>query len=265
MNLFITGAAKGIGAATARLFVEKGWFVGLGDVDEAGLMQMEEELGKEHVCSCVMDVTDVESVKLAFEKFTSHTGGKIDALLNNAGILHAGPFDEISLAQHRRLIDINFFGVVNCAHQALPYLEKSDRPLLINMASASSLYGIPNLAIYSSSKFAVRGLTEAWDIELAHKGIQVMDIVPKYVQSDMTAGETGKKMNLDREKTLLNPEQVAQQIWKAIHQKKLHWYIGFEIKLFALILGLIPPKVKRIITQQASHYAPSYNLLGDQR
>ena len=123
MNLFITGAAKGIGAATARLFVNKGWFVGLGDVDEKGLQQMEEELGAENVCCCVMDVTDVESVRKAFEKFAEHTGGKMDTLLNNAGILYAGPFDEISLEQHKRLIDINFFGVVNCAHQAIPYLE----------------------------------------------------------------------------------------------------------------------------------------------
>lgn len=253
-SIFITGGANGIGAATARLFAQKGWFIGIGDIDEHGMQRMIEELGAEKIYCCKMDVTKVESVKKAFEAFGQQTKGHIDLLLNNAGILHAGRFEDISLAQHAQLVQINIFGMINCTHQAIPYLVKGQSPTIINMASASALYGIPNLAVYSSSKFAVKGLTEALEIELSKKGIRVCDVLPKFVQTAMTASISKAALDLEKEKNILTPEFIASQVWAAAHSRRIHRYVGLQLKFFSLLTGILPQRLSRRIAIIASNY-----------
>ena len=252
-HIFITGAGNGIGAETARLFSEKGWFVGLTDIDKKGIESLRNELGNDKVFCQQTDVTQVYSVKSALDNFCKHTGDRLNILLNNAGILFSGNFEDTELENYAKLIEVNIFGLVNCTHQALPILEKSKNPQIINLSSASAIYGIPNLAMYSASKFAVRGLTEALNIELERKGIKVCDIMPSYVNTDMV-NNTIDSLNLNKNETLLTPKAIAEQIWKASKSNKIHWLVGFEVKILSFLIGLLHPKIRKMLTIKIANY-----------
>lgn len=145
-SIFISGAAAGIGRATAQQFAAAGWRVGLYDINLAGVTQLADELGATAVAG-PLDVTDGAAFAAALKDFSAGAGGKLDVLFNNAGVLATGDFEAVSLARCHQLIDINTKGVVNGCHAALPYL-KAGQGRVINMASASAFYGTPALAVY---------------------------------------------------------------------------------------------------------------------
>jgi len=175
-NMLISGAASGIGAATARLFHARGWRVGLLDVDEGALAALAAELGGAWYAP--LDVVDAAAVQAAVAEFCAQGGGQLRLLFNAAGILRTGAFVDIELEQHTRLVQINVLGVLNLCHAAFAYLKATPGAQVINMGSASALYGVPQLASYSASKFAVRGLTEALELEWREYGIRVGDLMP---------------------------------------------------------------------------------------
>lgn len=255
-SIFITGAAAGIGMATARHFATKGWFVGLFDVDEAGVNALAAELGGRCALSGKLDVTDPEGWQVALDVFFKRTG-RLDVLLNNAGILASGPFESIPLEQHHRLVDINIKGVLNGCHQSFSFLKRTQGARVINMASASAIYGQPSLATYSSTKFAVRGLTEALDLEWEAHGIKVMDILPLFVQTAMV-----KDMNAPAIKRIgvsLSAENVASTIWTAANYHgrtpRVHWFVGRQSRWMYSLAGLTPDWVSRLLTRQiATHH-----------
>jgi NAD(P)-dependent dehydrogenase (short-subunit alcohol dehydrogenase family) len=241
MKILITGAASGIGRETALFFAQKGWFVGIFDINEAGLKSLESEIGKPNCFSGLMDVTDPVSVKAGIDAFALKTGGKLDVLLNNAGIIKFGLYENTPLKDHHQTIDVNFKGCLNCIYYCLPYLKRTAGSRIINMSSISSLYGTPDATVYSSTKHALSAMTEALDIELEHYGIKVCDIKPPYVRTPML--KDGK--NVKSMKTLkalggqINPEKVVKTVWKAAHRNKLHWNIGLT-NLMVLQFWLMP-------------------------
>lgn len=123
-SIFITGAAAGIGRATAKLFAAKGYFVGLYDIDDAGLKVLAQELGEHNTCSGRLDVTAPENWSQALAAFMQ-CAGRLDVLVNNAGVLVSGSLQNESLTVLHRVIDINFKGVLNGCYLALPYLRKT--------------------------------------------------------------------------------------------------------------------------------------------
>jgi NAD(P)-dependent dehydrogenase (short-subunit alcohol dehydrogenase family) len=184
----VTGAAHGIGRAVTQALLARGWRVGAFDVDEAALEQIERtasEQGRE-VVTGRLDVRIPEDWERAVKLLCD--GGRLDLLVNNAGILSAGPFDTIPLERHRAIVDTNVTGVINGAHICLPHLKASPAGLMINMCSASAIHGQPELATYSATKFAVRGLTEALELEWAHHGVTVRDLWPLFVSTGMVDG-----------------------------------------------------------------------------
>ena len=158
-NMLISGAASGIGAATARLFHARGWRVGLLDVDEGALAALAAELGG--AWHAPLDVVDAAAAQAAVTEFCTQGGGQLRLLFNGAGILRTGAFVDIELEQHTRLVQINVLGVLNLCHAAFAYLKATPGAQVINMGSASALYGVPQLASYSASKFAVREIGRA--------------------------------------------------------------------------------------------------------
>lgn len=144
-TILITGAASGIGRETALLFAGKGWFAGVFDVNEAGLTSLEADIGKENCFAKEMDVSDPESVRAGIDAFASKTGGSLDVLLNNAGIVKFGFYENIALSDHLKIVDVNLKGSLNCIYHSLKYLKQTPGSRIISMSSASSIYGIPNL------------------------------------------------------------------------------------------------------------------------
>lgn len=255
-SIFITGAAAGIGQAVARLFAAQGWFVGLYDVDLAGVQALAAELTNKKAMAGSLNVTDSQGWQTALEAFFQRTG-RLDVLLNNAGILASGPFESIPLERQLLIVDVNVKGVLNGCYTALPYLQSTPGARVINMASASAIYGQPSLATYSATKFAVRGLTEALDLEWQAHGIKVMDVLPLFVQTDMV-----KDMNAKAVASLgvnLTPDDVANTIWEAARYEgfkpRVHWLVGAQTKLFYSLVGMSPDWLNRLITRQiATHH-----------
>ena len=138
-----------------------------------------------NACSQYCDVTDRASIERALQHFDSHTGGRMDVLVNNAVVLSSGKFEEIDHKAHDLIIDVNVKGLTNVAQAAFPLLRKTPGATLVNLCSVSSIHGIPALAVYSASKFYVNGLTEALHIEWQPYDIRVTSVKPPVVNTAM--------------------------------------------------------------------------------
>ncbi|HYD95874.1 MAG TPA: SDR family oxidoreductase [Noviherbaspirillum sp.] len=245
---FITGAATGIGRAAARLFVKRGWMVGISDVDAPALARLAAELGPDNAFACRLDVADAQEWDAALASFFGKTG-RLDVLVNNAGILISGPFESSPLSGHHALLDVNIKGMLNGCYVAQPYLAGTPGSRIINLSSASAIYGQASLATYSATKFAVRGLTEALNVEWQKHGIRVMDVMPLFVRTDMVRDMNAK--SIKRLGVRLTAEDVAATIWKAaIHEGgfgKVHWPVGLRSKLLHGLSGLGPDRLSRYI------------------
>ncbi len=249
-RVFITGAASGIGRATARLFARQGWCVGLGDRDAPGLTALQSELGDTAVAfHC--DVTDPEGLRAALEKFCGGPDGALELLVNNAGVLRVGPFEEVAPADHRDLIDVNARGVVEALLAAFPMLRRA-RGRVVNLGSASAEYGTPDFATYSASKMFVRGLSEALDIEWRRHGIRVACVMPAFVATPMIAGRHSNSM--ERLGVQLQPEDVADVIWHAARKRRLMWHVGGQYRLLRLLSKPLPASLKRAVMRWISGY-----------
>jgi len=218
--IFITGAASGIGLATARLFAQRGWFVGLYDVNRGALDAVSSEFGS-NCCCQVMDVADEASVASAVRHFAAYTDGRMDVLFNNAGIIRMGNNHRIALAEQRRVMDINVYGILNCIAGCFPLLRNTPGSRIVNMSSASSLAGVPQLAVYAASKAAVGSLTESLNIELEEHGIFVCDVRAPYVKTPLLDRDV-RAASVDRLGVNLTPEAVAKTVWKAAHGRTVH-------------------------------------------
>lgn len=252
-SIFITGAAAGIGRAIAQRFHAQGWFVGLFDIDEAGVTALAEQFG-ERTLSGRLDVRDIEIWNKQLEAFFSAAGQRLDVLVNNAGILASGSFELIPLQRHQAIININVNGVMNGCYAAFPWLQKTAESCVVNMASASSIYGSPSLASYSASKFAVRGLTEALNLEWESHGIRVCDVWPLFVQTQMLEGvDTG---SIDNIGVKLSTADVALTVEKVINaganNHQVHWPVGFVERMFKLGVALLPARLCRAFVKRVS-------------
>lgn len=239
-SIFITGAASGIGKETALLFAKRGWYVGLFDLNTAVLKSMEQEIGAGQCCWRRLDVTDQKEFKDALTLFTSKTGGKMDALFNCAGIMVMGSFEQLSLEDHLRTIDVNVKGVVTGTYLSLPYLKRAEGAHIVSMCSASAMYGVPDLSTYSSSKFAVKGFTEALNLELEAAGITVTDLMPSYVNTPMLSSQQTKIQSLKVLGTDAGPADIAETVWKAVHGTKIHWLPTTKMKVLYFLTKLTP-------------------------
>lgn len=244
-SIFITGAGAGIGRETALLFASKGWFVGAADRDEESLTSLQNELGKDLCSTHVMDVVDETSVKQGLADFARRTDGQLRLLHNNAGILKVGRFEEISLAAHRAVVEVNVIGLMTVLHAAFPYLKATPGAQVVNMSSASAAYGIPDFASYSASKHAVRAMTEALDIEWEPYGIRVCDLMPPFVNTGMVRqNEQGSRL-FDRLGVNLTPDVVAAQVWAQVEQPRLHRPVSMQFRALWPIARSAPVSVTR--------------------
>jgi NADP-dependent 3-hydroxy acid dehydrogenase YdfG len=237
--IFITGAGAGIGAETARLFARNGWLVGASDVDVAALESLLRELGAGCVSVHPADVRDRAALGGAVRDFVASTGGRLDALFANAGVLFMGPDETITPQQKALLVDVNVKGVIHAIDAAFPFLRQTPGAHVVAMASTSAEYGTPQHAVYSATKFFVRGLTEALNIEYREHGIQVAAVYVAYVQTGMVFDAAVKPATIDRLGVKITPQRVAATVWKAVHGRRVHWRVGLDARLINYAVRLL--------------------------
>ncbi|MDT0575188.1 glucose 1-dehydrogenase [Croceicoccus sp. F390] len=208
----ITGAARGMGAVTARLFVNEGAKVALGDVlDGTALAQ---ELG-ENALFCQHDVTSeaawADLIGQANARF-----GPVDILVNNAGMVHFTAIEELDPDEARRVIDVNTIGAMIGAKHVVPQMVEAGKGVIINISSVDGLRGCNGLSVYTASKWALRGLTKSLAMELAPRGIRVVSVHPGGVDTPMgnARGLTGDERNTTFKRVPMQrigePEEIAR-------------------------------------------------------
>ncbi|GAA2343114.1 glucose 1-dehydrogenase [Saccharopolyspora halophila] len=185
----ITGAARGQGAAIARGFVAEGASVVIADVREELGKRTADELGDAAIFQRldVSDETDWAAAVVA----TTQQFGKLDVLVNNAGVLTFSALEDMELAEYERIVRVNQFGTFLGMRAAVPELDAAGGGSIVNFSSVEGLGGMPNLVAYTASKFAIRGMTKAAATELGRRGIRVNSVHPGMVDTGMIRDFTG--------------------------------------------------------------------------
>jgi short-subunit dehydrogenase len=238
-TVLITGASQGIGKATALLFARKGYNIVLAARQPDRLSAVAQEiksLGRAAL-AVPTDVKDSEQVN-ALVSIALNEYGSIDVLINNAGIYISGAVEKFSLSDWHQAIDTNLWGYIHTIHALLPHFVARGTGTIVNVSSIGGKVPLPYLTPYSTSKFAVTGLTEALHSELSPKGIHVCGIYPNLIESNFLeraifrgVDEQDTQARREQVETILKapvekPEDVAQAIWDAVERKLAEVIVG---------------------------------------
>jgi NAD(P)-dependent dehydrogenase (short-subunit alcohol dehydrogenase family) len=225
----VTGASSGIGKATAKRLAQSGYRV-------FGTCRHPGEKSEPGVEMISMDADNDGSVSAAVKYVIASAGG-LDAVINNAGWALNGPIEETSIAEARALMETNFFGVLRVCREVLPILRERGRGHIINISSLSGTFGTPFSGLYSASKFAVEGLSEALSLETRRMGISVSLVEPgdidtqlpvnrRYTKASQKDGPYAQvyKRYLENqakdETNALGPEAVASVVLKILRSPR---------------------------------------------
>jgi NAD(P)-dependent dehydrogenase (short-subunit alcohol dehydrogenase family) len=252
-TIFITGGASGIGRAVAQLFGSRGWFVGLADIDEAGMRETARALRAGTSSIHKLDVRDRAAWDHALADCAAAAGGRIDVVFNNAGIPLGGALTENSPAEIERCLDINLKGVLFGAQAAYPWLKASaPGSCLLNTASAAGIYGTPGASVYSATKFGVRAITESLDAEWSDDGIKVADLMPGFIDTpllDHTSNQSsneGIRQRVTEAGLEITPvSEVAEAAWAAVHGTRLHNRVGKTAHRIAFASRWMPGRLRK--------------------
>ena len=229
----ITGAARGIGRATAAALVRQGARVGIGDIDLELARKTAAELG-DAVRAYELDVTSRPSVA-AFLDAVERDLGPLDVMVNNAGIMPIGSFVEESDASAVRQLDINVHGVIFGMKEALPRMLPRGGGHIVNLASVAGKGGFPHLATYCATKHAVVGISEAVRAEYRDAGIEVSLVMPSLVDTELTSGvKAGRGIDKAR------PEEVADAIVEALQTSRFDVFIPRSVGRITKVMSMLP-------------------------
>ncbi len=271
-SIFITGAGSGMGREGAKLFHAKGWRVGAVDRNDDGLASLSQDLGSERLWTRAVDVTDKAALDSALADFcAANPGGGLDMMWNNAGIGESGWFEDVPYEAAMRVVEVNFKAVLTGAYGSLPYLKKTPGSLMFSTSSSAGTYGMPRIAVYSSTKHAVKGLTEALSVEWHRHGVRVADVLPGLIDtailttttnhSDDMGPTSAEELRASAPKKglmrLMPAASVAEAAWQAYHDpKRLHWYVPKGIRMIDLLKGLSPELVRSRIVKSLPGLMP---------
>ncbi|MGB5703809.1 MAG: SDR family NAD(P)-dependent oxidoreductase [Polyangiales bacterium] len=240
-RVLVTGAAKGIGAAIARLCLEAGHGVVAVDVDEDGLARLRDSLPA--IQTAALDVRDLD----AWERIASAVeseGGAIDVLVNNAGVCLPGPCDQVSAEDDRLTVEVNLLGVMNGVRTFLPRFLGRGKGHVINVASMAAFAPAPDLASYCATKHAVRAYTHSCALDHRHAPVHWTLACPSAVDTPMLEGMRKKRAGavVFTEKPM-PPERIARAIVDAIQSPTREVLVprgrGRLIRLLGLFPGLL--------------------------
>ena len=249
--VLITGGSSGIGKSIGEFLCQKGFTV-------FGTSRNPERITESRFPLLTMDVRNTESIQKAVSHIIGATG-RIDVLINNAGVGITGPLEEIPTAELKNNFETNFFGPIEVIKACLPQMRAQQSGLIINITSIAGYMGLPFRGVYSASKGALELVTEAISMEVKHFGISLVNVAPGDFATNIAAGRyhapviPGSAYEQSYGNTLRqmdehvdsgsNPEEMAKAIYDIINEKhpKLHYKIGFFMQKFSIVLKRILP------------------------
>lgn len=251
--VIITGASSGIGKALAVEFAKEGANMVLAARQYVICCEMAEELEKKYGVRVIAVATDVTKKEYCEELIiqTLRTFGKIDVLVNNAGISMRALVEDIDLGVIEKVMEVNFFGTVYCTRYALPALLESGGSV-IGISSIAGYKGLPARSAYSASKFAMRGFLESLRIENLKRGLHVLIVSPGFTASNIRNTALGKDGQAQGESPLnenkiMPAEVVAQRIIKALKSKKRTLVLTAQGKITVLLSKLFPNLLDQLV------------------
>jgi short-subunit dehydrogenase len=241
----VTGAGRGIGLAISEALLAEGCRVVMTDIDVEALESSAKGLDPtgERVMVLPLDVTDGQAFHRVIETVQSQWG-PVDLLVNNAGIMVLGQVLEVPLSLDERQIDINIRGVLNGQRAVLPSMLRRGRGHVVNIASAAGQVGIPYAAVYSATKFAVVGLTEAVAYETRDTGVFFTAVCPSLVETELLSGA-----DRPRWPPAAQPQDVAQAVVRAVKKRKELVFVPRLARLTAILPAVLPRRVARRIAE----------------
>jgi 3-oxoacyl-[acyl-carrier protein] reductase len=210
----VTGAGRGIGAATARLLAQAGAHVALVDRDAAGVTQTAEQIAVTggEALPFTNDVTDSFAVERTFDR-VAEEWGRLDVLVNNAGTLREAPLEDLTDDDFRDTLDVNLRGAMVCARAAVPHMLRQGRGRILSAASGSTRLGSQGLTAYAAAKAGIVGMTRTWARELGPRGITANAVAPGLIEGEtvrtVASEELERTLARIPARRLGRPEEVA--------------------------------------------------------
>jgi NAD(P)-dependent dehydrogenase (short-subunit alcohol dehydrogenase family) len=237
----ITGAARGIGRATAEALAARGAKVAIGDLDKDEAEAAAAALPTDSA-GFRLDVTDESSFAAFLDGAAEELGGPLEVLVNNAGIMFVGPLEDAGYRGASKVVDVNVKGVMIGMHLAIPRLRTGSH--IVNVVSSSAWIAPASLAVYSASKHAVRGLTDAVRGELRSQGIEVTAVYPGVVQTDLAAGTKAS-----RGAKMIEPAEVADAIARVIEKPRDEVFVPRSLGPVLRLYQAMPPRARRVFSR----------------
>ena len=242
----ITGAGSGMGKEYALEFARLGSKLALNDYNKESLEKLKQELTEMGIQNVLIDDFDVsdKSRMYAFADKVKNTFGNAQVVINNAGVEGAtARFEDISDEQFDRVMNINFYGVLNGTRAFLPHFIEKNEGALVNVSSSFGLIGIPTQSDYCSSKFAVRGLTEALYVEYHNTPIQIHIVHPGGIKTSIAKKEQSQKFA----NTYLTtpPEKIVKKVIRAIQKDHFKTVYGRDSLRIWTAANILPKGIAR--------------------
>lgn len=244
--VLITGAGRGIGATAARAFAERGARVWVTDVDVDVAQQVADSLDGARCAR--LDVTDRESWRVCVNEVLLESG-RIDVLVNNAGVMPTGPFTEEPAATTDLIVDVNVKGVLNGMHAVLPSMVAAGCGHIVNVASMAGVLPLPGMVTYNASKYAAYGASLAARREYDGTGVTVSAILPAAVRTELASGA-----DLGGALPTVDPDDVVRAILRTLRTRAARTSVpGWVLPGWQLVDQFVPESIERIARELVNH------------
>jgi hypothetical protein len=254
----VTGAGSGIGRALTYELARRGARLAISDIDEVGLAETTKHarvIGAT-VRETRLDVTDRPAV-LAYADTVAGEFGTVNIVINNAGIAFTGDIEAMTFEQIERVMDVDFWGVVNGTKAFLPYVIASGDGHIVNISSLFGLLAVPGQSAYNAAKFAVRGFTEALRQEMIVSGhpVQVTCIHPGGIKTAIARnagaveGQDAASLAeiFDKKLARTSPDSAAKSILRAVRANRARAVVGLDAKVLDLLARVLGPRYQRLV------------------